>query len=40
MGSLNEKFMKSYKTRKLNEMKHFYDINKGLRESMLNINET
>ena len=40
MGSLNEKFKKTYKKRKFNEMKHFNDINKGLRESMININKT
>ena len=40
MDFLNELFTKSYKKRKLDEMKHFNDINKGLKESMLNINET
>ena len=40
MGLLNEKIKKSYKKRKLDEMKHFYDINKGLRESMVDINKT
>ena len=40
MGCLNEKFAKSYEKRKSDEIKHFNDINKGLRESMLNINKT
>ena len=40
MNCLKEKFKKSYNNRKLEEMKHFYDINKGLKESYLNFNKT
>ena len=40
MGSLNEKFKRAYEKRKSDEMKHFNDVKKGLRESMANINKT
>ena len=40
MKFLNEKFKKSYNKRKFDEIKHFHDINKGLRETYLNINNT
>ena len=40
MKFLNEKFKNSYNKRKFDEIKHFHDINKGLRETYLNINNT
>ena len=40
MKFLNKKFKKSYNKRKFDEIKHFHDINKGLRETYLNINNT
>ena len=40
MGFLFDKCDKSYKKRKLDEMQHFLAIKKGLKESMININQT
>ena len=40
MDFINEKFRESYKKRKYDEMKHFCDINKGLKESYHNISKT
>ena len=40
MGGILEKFEKSSKKRKLDEMQHFYAVKKGFKESMLNINQT
>ena len=40
MGCIFKKCDESYKKRKISEFQHFYDIKKGLKESMIKFNET
>ena len=40
MGCNSNKCNEFYKKRKISEILHFYDIKKGLRESMIKFNET
>ena len=40
MGIISKKCEKSYRERKRHEMQHYLDIQKGLRESMVNIQKT